>query len=322
VMLATWPEKFAGAAIMSGLPYRCATSVAGAYQCQSPGVSKTAVAWGDLVRGAFMYTGQRARIQLWHGTGDSTVVPMNEDELVEQWTNVLGIDASADETEMIGSVTRTGYKSGANVVLETYKVPSMGHATAVGTDPLGTCPSTAAAYFEDRSICATLRAARFLGLTGAVGGGGGDPDVAPPTVAIQSPADGTEATGATTVVVAANDNVAMGGVTLTIDGAPVGGTDTEAPYQFDWDATAAGPGQHVLVATATDTAGNTSTAMATITVPSGGGGDGDAGTGGGGDDDGGGGTQDLPGCGLDAGGGGSGFAMLGLVVALALSRRR
>src|SRR5213075_2031838 len=51
VMLATYPERFAGAAIMSGVPYRCATSVNGAYSCQSPGVTKTPAAWGDLVRG-------------------------------------------------------------------------------------------------------------------------------------------------------------------------------------------------------------------------------------------------------------------------------
>src|SRR5678815_5216399 len=89
VMLATWPEKFAGAAIMSGLPYRCATTVSGAYSCQSPGVSKTAVQWGDLVRGAFMFSGTRPPVQLWHGTGDSTVKPMNLDEEIKQWTCLL-----------------------------------------------------------------------------------------------------------------------------------------------------------------------------------------------------------------------------------------
>jgi hypothetical protein len=62
--------------------------------------------------------------------------------------------------------------------------------------------------------------------------------------------------------------------------------------------------------------------MATITVPNGGGGTDGGGGGGGGDDGSGDQTQDLPGCGLDAGGGGAGFAVLGLAVGLALSRRR
>jgi poly(hydroxyalkanoate) depolymerase family esterase len=322
VMLSTWPEKFAAGAIMSGLPYRCATTVAGAYSCQSPGVSKTDVQWGDLVRGAATFGGARPRIQIWHGTGDTTVVPANEAELIKQWTNVAGTDATADETEMIGQVTRTAYKQGSTIVVEAYSVPGMKHATAVGSDPLGTCTATAGAYFEDKSICATLRAARFFGLTGSIGPGPGDPDTTAPTVAIVSPSNNGEASGQVTIVVAANDNVAMGGVALTIDGAPFGMPDMEAPYQFAWDATAAGPGAHTLVATATDTAGNKSTATAMVTVPSNNGGSGsDPGSGmdpGTGDQP----NQDLPGCGLDASGGGAGFAMLGGIVAFALIRRR
>ncbi len=36
VMLATYPEVFAGGAILSGLPYRCATTVSAAFGCMSP----------------------------------------------------------------------------------------------------------------------------------------------------------------------------------------------------------------------------------------------------------------------------------------------
>jgi poly(hydroxyalkanoate) depolymerase family esterase len=52
VMLSTFPERFAAGSIMSGIPYRCATTVNEAYSCQSPGVSKTGAQWGDLARGA------------------------------------------------------------------------------------------------------------------------------------------------------------------------------------------------------------------------------------------------------------------------------
>ena len=88
VLAATWPDRFAAVSIMAGLPYRCATSVNGAYSCQSPGVSKTAPAWGDLVRGS--RSGPYPRVQIWHGTSDTTVVPMNQGELVKQWTNAHG----------------------------------------------------------------------------------------------------------------------------------------------------------------------------------------------------------------------------------------
>jgi MYXO-CTERM domain-containing protein len=318
VLLATWPEKFAGGAIMSGLPYRCATTVNGAYSCQSPGVTKTATQWGDLVRGAYTFTGTRPRIQIWHGANDSIVVPANETELIKQWTNVAGTDETADETEMIGNHQRTAYKNGSTIVVEAYKVAGMGHATAVGADVTGTCVGTQASYFEDRGICATMRAAKFFGLTG--GGGTPTSDVTAPTVAIVSPANGDTVTGQVTIVVAANDETAMGSVSLTIDGADQG-NDMMAPFQFPWDATAAGPGMHTFVATARDAAGNTVTAMATVTVPGEGEGSG-SGSGSNMDDPPAGPNDDLPGCSLDAGGGAKGFATMMFVIGLAVLRRR
>lgn len=319
VLAATHPDRFAAVSIMSGLPYRCATSVSGAFSCQSPGVDKTPAAWGDLVRAAFTTTGARPRVQIWHGASDATVVPANQVELVEQWSNALG--ATPGATETIGGTTRSTFVVGQTVVLESYRVGGMGHAVATGSDPLGTCTATAGAYFEARSICSTLRAARFFDLIGGGGGGGGS-DAAPPSVAIVSPADGATVSGTLTVVVAASDETAMGDVALAIDGIELG-VDAEAPYQFDWDATAAGDGDHELVATARDAAGNTVAATARVTVAStgGGGGGGGAGTGGG-DDDGDGPSDELPACSLDAGRGGAGLATIALALALVLRRRQ
>lgn len=312
VMLATWPDRFAGGAIMSGLPYRCATTVSGAYSCQSPGVTKTAAQWGDLVRAAHAYGGTRPRVQIWHGSNDATVVPKNRDELVKQWTNVLGLDDTADETETIGQAKRTAYKTAAGAIgVEVYEVTGMGHAVAVGE---AGCSGKVAAYFEDRAICSTLRAAKFFGLVG--GGGGGDPDVVAPTVAIVSPADGDQVTGTVTIVVAANDDRAMGGVRLQIDGVEIG-SDDAAPFQFEWDASAAGAGDHELAAIASDSAGNEATAMAVVAVPGDGGGGGGSGSGSGNEP-----ATDLPGCSLDASAGGSGLFTIGFALALVLRTRR
>ncbi len=313
VMLATWPDRFAAGAIMEGITYRCATSVSGAYSCQSPGVTKTATEWGDLVRAAHTgYTGPWPRVQIWEGTSDTTVVPANQAELVKQWTNVWGIDQTADENEAIGQATRAGYKSGSTVAVETYSVRGMSHAVSVGADPSGACTATAGQYFEDHHVCATLRAARFFGLTGNLGSGSGSGsgDEGDPTVAIVSPADGDMVSGAVTVVVAAGNAQS---VDLTIDGAAAG-TDSDAPYQFMWDATQ--PGEHTLVATAHGAAQD-ATAMATVTVASGSGGGG-----GGGSNSDNPGPGDLPGCSLDAGKGGLGLAPLAMAAVAVLRRRR
>ncbi|HEY5923103.1 MAG TPA: PHB depolymerase family esterase [Kofleriaceae bacterium] len=320
VMLSTWPERFAAASIMEGIAYRCATSVNGAYSCQSPGVNKTAQEWGDLVRGAHTFAGARPRIQVWHGMADSIVVPANLTELQEQWTNVFGTDMTADETEMIGSAaTRTAYKVGANIVLESYTVNGMGHAVAVGAEGTTACPSTAASYFESRGVCATLRAAKFFGLTGTgSGSGSGSGGAASPFISIVSPANGDEVTGQLVIVVAAGDDVGVANVELKIDNASVG-MDTEAPYQFDWNATDAGAGMHMLEATATDGDGNVTTVQAMVMVPGpGGDGDGD----GDGDPDG---PAGLPACSLNAGkSDGRGWApiIFAVVLVVGYSRRR
>lgn len=175
VMLATWPDRFAAGAIMAGIPYRCATDLDGAYACQSPGTTKTAVQWGDLVRGADAgYAGPWPRVQIWQGATDTTVAPVNATELVKQWTNVHGTDQTADLTETIGAATHTTFTAGGGVVVESYQIAGMGHAIVTGADPLGACPAMTGAFFTDKGICSTLRAAQFFGLTTDQPRGDGD----------------------------------------------------------------------------------------------------------------------------------------------------
>jgi hypothetical protein len=166
-------------------------------------------------------------------------------------------------------------------------------------------------------IVLRIAAAAAVLVASQAAGAGPAPVDMPPTVAIVSPANSAVVTGQITIVVAANDDVGMESVALTIDGAPVGAADTMAPYQFDWDATAAGPGMHTLIATARDLGGNTVTATATVTVPAppppp------DPGPGSGDDPAPPEPSDELPGCTLDAGGGGAGLATLGLGLVLGL----
>lgn len=174
VMLATYPDRFAAGSIMSGLAYKCATSVNEAYSCQSPGVTKTPQQWGDLVRAADPgFSGTYPRVQIWQGSADTTVAPANADELVKQWTDVHGADQTADATETIGMATRTSYQKAGATVVEMYKIAGMGHGVAVGADPEGACTATTAAFFLDVKVCSTLRAAQFFGLVGGTGSGSG-----------------------------------------------------------------------------------------------------------------------------------------------------
>ena len=93
-------------------------------------------------------------------------------------------------------------------------------------------------------------------------------DIAPPTVAMTAPANGSTATGtAVTVSATASDNVAVAGVQFLLDGAALGAEVTTAPYTIAWNSTAASNGSHTLAARARDAAGNqTTSAAVTVTV--------------------------------------------------------
>ena len=163
VMLAAYPDRFRAGSIMAGVPYKCATDVVTASSCTT-GATKTAEEWGALVRGATSFSGSYPRVQIWHGAMDYTVNTANATELVKQWTNVWGIDQTADATETISTATRTQHVAGGSVAVELYMVNGMGHAIAIGADAMGPCPATSAAFYADAKICSTLRAAEFFGL--------------------------------------------------------------------------------------------------------------------------------------------------------------
>ena len=85
-------------------------------------------------------------------------------------------------------------------------------------------------------------------------------DVAPPTVAITSPA-GVVA-GAVSVAAAASDTGSgIAGVQLLVDGAAKGPESTTAPYTSVWDSTTAANGNHTLTLIARDAVGNTNVSL-------------------------------------------------------------
>lgn len=165
VMLATYPDVFAAGSVIAGIPYRCSPP-ASTSTCQYSGVDKTPAAWGDLVRAAYSgYTGRRPRVAIWHGTADTTVVPMNATESRDQWTNVLGVSQTPTSTASLPA--GTSLEVYGNDAVRLYRVSGMGHGTPVdpgsATDQCGTATS----YFLD-TICSTYRDALFFGLDGGV----------------------------------------------------------------------------------------------------------------------------------------------------------
>jgi poly(hydroxyalkanoate) depolymerase family esterase len=198
VMLATYPDTFAGGSVIAGIPYRCSPP-ASTSTCQFSGVDQTPQQWGDLVRNAFPgYTGPRPRVAIWHGTADTTVVPANAVESRDQWTNVLGVSQTPTSTASLPAGTSLQeYGAGA---VRLYRITGMGHGTPVDPGPATEQCGTATSFFLD-TICSAFEDARFFGLAPT---GGGTPSPSPTASASPSPSPTASPTASPVCVTASN----------------------------------------------------------------------------------------------------------------------
>ena len=180
VMLATYPDVFAGGGVIAGGPYRCGVGLVNAFSCMNPGVNKTPQAWGDLVRGASSYSGAWPKVSIWHGDADFTVRDANLREAMEQWTNLHGTDHQADVTDTVNGYPHKVYQKDGVSVVETYSLTGMGHGTPVDpSDSGGTADDEcgqATAYILDVEICSSYFIGRFWGIIGEAAGEGNGGD--------------------------------------------------------------------------------------------------------------------------------------------------
>ena len=167
VMLATYPDVFAGGGIMSGLPYKCASTESEAQNpCMNPGKNLTPQQWGDLARSGYPgYTGRKPKVAIWHGDADYIVYPPNLNEQMEQWTNYHGISQTPAVSDTFYGHARKIYRNGSGTdLVMTVSLKGAGHATAV--DP-GTAEEQCGAwagFVSDFNVCSTYHTAKFWGL--------------------------------------------------------------------------------------------------------------------------------------------------------------
>jgi feruloyl esterase len=165
VMLATYPELFAGGAIVAGVPYRCAHGVQEAFDVIFQGQVRPAGEWGDRVRTASPHTGPWPKVAVWHGAADATVKPLNAEETVKQWLDVHGLaPAPTVETAAAGYTRRVWRDSGGEDRVEAVLVAGMGHGQPVDPDGIDGC-GKAAPFFPAMGISSAVHIAGSWGLT-------------------------------------------------------------------------------------------------------------------------------------------------------------
>lgn len=177
VMLAAYPEIFSGGAVMSGLPYKVATTSNQAFQAMFGNVNKSPAQHGNAVRGASSHSGPWPKVGVFHGTSDYTVYYMNQNEIMEQWTNVHGVNQTANVTNNAfqgnSSVSKKEYhNSSGDPVVVTYSFSGMGHAIAIDPGSGATQGGNTGSYASDVNFFSSYWASDFFGITSGSGGGG------------------------------------------------------------------------------------------------------------------------------------------------------
>jgi acetylxylan esterase len=156
VLLGDYPDVFKAGAAFMGVPFACFATTDGSMwnsQCANGQRIMTPQQWGDLVRNAFPgYSGARPRMQIWHGTNDTTLQYPNFGEQIKQWTNVFGLSQTPTMTDTPQSGwTRTRYGgTGTMPPVEAISIANTGHnlplagqaAMAIAFFGLNTTPPT------------------------------------------------------------------------------------------------------------------------------------------------------------------------------------
>lgn len=134
-LLAIYPELFRGGAIIAGVPFGCASGMLDALGCMNPGRDLSPREWAERARAAGARPATvRPRIAIWQGLADPIVAPRNADELVEEWTALLGIDRIPDQSDSRGGVAFRGFADDeGRLLVGEYLLPGVGHAIPIDT---------------------------------------------------------------------------------------------------------------------------------------------------------------------------------------------
>ncbi|WP_376776085.1 extracellular catalytic domain type 1 short-chain-length polyhydroxyalkanoate depolymerase [Rhizobium populisoli] len=163
VMLATYPEIFAGGAIIAGLPYGIADSVPEAFdRMRDHGIPPAAHLQG-ILRSTIRNKGPWPTITVLHGSRDNTVVPANGEAVAAQWHGVHGIHAAASTVVVIDGHTVTSWRdTEGRVAVEHISIAGMAHGTPLDIhDGYG----RSGPYRLDARFSSTVYFARDWGLT-------------------------------------------------------------------------------------------------------------------------------------------------------------
>jgi acetylxylan esterase len=138
VLAATYPDVFKGAASWSGVPAACwagspmSTPMSSDLTCPlgQKASTYTSQQWADLAKSCFPgYSGTYPKMMIVHGTADTAVTINNLKAQLDQWSTVLGVSFSKNETNTPAqNWKKIVYGDGTQLV--GYEIQGGGHIPA------------------------------------------------------------------------------------------------------------------------------------------------------------------------------------------------
>ncbi|MBR1285905.1 PHB depolymerase family esterase [Bradyrhizobium sp. AUGA SZCCT0177] len=166
VMLATYPDVFAGGAVIAGLPYGIAGNVREALSGMMQSPQRPAAELGDLVRNASRHKGPWPKLSVWHGSADRTVSPGNADEIVKQWLDVHQLPLAPMSTgDVDGYPRQVWWNADGETIVESYTITDMAHGTPLGATDNDERYGEQGAFLIEAGISSSYHIANFFGLT-------------------------------------------------------------------------------------------------------------------------------------------------------------
>jgi poly(hydroxyalkanoate) depolymerase family esterase len=166
VMLATYPEIFAGGAIIAGLPFGVASNVREALNGMRSSPTRPAHELGELVRKASHHKGRWPRVSVWHGSADRTVNPGNANEIVKQWLDVHHLPvAPMSEGTVDGHPHQVWWDGDGETIVESYTITDMAHGTPLGLADNDERYGVQGAFLIEAGISSSYHIAKFFGVT-------------------------------------------------------------------------------------------------------------------------------------------------------------
>lgn len=164
VMLAAYPELFAGGAIIAGLPFAVADTLPEALASMRGQGLPRRQELAARARAAAPSTGRPPTVSVWHGTHDRIVDPVNATAIVNQWRDLHGLGDASGQVEAVAGHRREVWRdSQGQLRVERYDIKGMGHGIPLKTGDREGC-GRVGPHMLEAGLCSTRRIASSWGL--------------------------------------------------------------------------------------------------------------------------------------------------------------